>query len=91
MASLEAQAKAARRGLLSQPNPVPPWTWRRGDATQIEVIGNRRSRVYHRPRCSSVARMNEGNRVAFKTAGEAEKAGYRRAGDCATRSSSPAT
>ena len=47
-----------------------------------EVIGNRSSRVYHRPHCSSVGRMKESNRVPFKTAKEAEAQGYRRAGDC---------
>ncbi|MDO3380460.1 thermonuclease family protein [Geoalkalibacter halelectricus] len=27
---LEAQARAARRGLWADPSPVPPWDWRRG-------------------------------------------------------------
>ena len=82
LARLEAEAKAARRGLWTQPNPLPPWTWRKGDATQVEVVGNRNSWVYHRPHCSSVGRMKETIRMPFKTAGEAEAAGYRRAGDC---------
>ena len=82
LARLEAEAKASRRGLWNQPNPVPPWMWRKGDATQFEVIGNRSSRVYHRPHCSSVARMKDSNQVPFETAKEAEAQGYRRAGDC---------
>lgn len=28
LARLERQARTAERGLWSQPNPVPPWTWR---------------------------------------------------------------
>jgi len=36
LTSLEAQAKAARCGLWSQPNPVPPWTWRRGGSRLLE-------------------------------------------------------
>ena len=28
--ALQAAAKAARLGLWSQPNPTPPWAWRRG-------------------------------------------------------------
>jgi len=79
---LESEAKAAHRSLWAQPNPVPPWTWPKGDATQVHVIGNRSSWVYHRPHCSSVGRMKESNRVPFMTAGEAEAQGYRRAGDC---------
>src|SRR6516162_2877799 len=31
LARLEAAAKAARIGLWSQPNPAPPWQWRRGE------------------------------------------------------------
>lgn len=80
----EAEAKAAKRGLWGQPNPVPPWVWRKGEGVpQADiVIGNRRSRIYHRPTCRGAASMAEKNRVEFKTATEAEAAGYRRAGDC---------
>lgn len=28
--ALEAEAKAARRGLWADPNPLPPWDWRHG-------------------------------------------------------------
>jgi hypothetical protein len=53
LARLEAEAKAARIGLWSQPNPVPPWNWRQGDGVPqaAGVIGNRRSHVYHKPSC----------------------------------------
>ena len=84
LAWLESEARAARRGLWSQPNPVPPWEWRKGEGvprTEV-VIGNRRSRVYHRPTCRGAANMSQKNRVEFKTAAEAEAAGYRKAGDC---------
>lgn len=81
---LEAGARDAGAGLWCQPNPVPPWNWRQGvgvpDATG--VIGNRRSHVYHRPSCSGSGRMSVRNRVTFASAAEAERAGYRRAGDC---------
>jgi len=40
-----------------------------------EVIGNRRNRMSHEPRCPNVGRMKDGNRAAFKTAAEAEMAG----------------
>jgi deoxyribonuclease-1 len=46
------------------------------------VIGNRRSRVYHRPTCRGAAGMSAKNRVEFRTAAEAEAAGYRKAEDC---------
>jgi micrococcal nuclease len=84
LATLETEAKAAQRGLWSQPNPIPPWDWRKGVGVPITagVIGNRKSHVYHRPSCRGVAVMKEANRVTFETAAGAEKAGYRKAGDC---------
>jgi micrococcal nuclease len=86
LAGLESEAKAARRGLWSQPAPVPPWDWRRGDAASpvqaAGVVTNSKSGVYHRPGCPSVARMRGDHRVVFGTAAAAEGAGYREAGDC---------
>ena len=32
LAQLEADARAAQRGLWAEAHPVPPWAWRRGDA-----------------------------------------------------------
>lgn len=83
LARLEADARTAKRGLWSQPNPVAPWDWRHGRGVPVtdEVIGNRNSHVYHAPYCAAVGRMNAENRVAFKTAAEAEGKGYRKAGD----------
>jgi endonuclease YncB( thermonuclease family) len=84
LAGLEAEAREARIGLWSRPNPVPPWVWRRGDAVAqtAAVIGNRRSRVYHKPTCHVAAGMSEKNRIVFASEAEAEKAGYRKARDC---------
>jgi hypothetical protein len=81
---LETEAREAKRGLGSQPNPIPPWDWRagKGQPATAGVIGNRRSRVCHDPHCRGVATMSPQNRVEFTTAGEAEAAGYRKAGDC---------
>ncbi|HMB05332.1 MAG TPA: thermonuclease family protein [Isosphaeraceae bacterium] len=38
---LEAEAREAKRGLWSQPNPVPPWEWRRTrrEAPEAELAG----------------------------------------------------
>ena len=30
LAAAEQRAKAAKRGLWADPNPIPPWDWRRG-------------------------------------------------------------
>jgi endonuclease YncB( thermonuclease family) len=84
LARLEAEARAGRRGLWSQSNPVPPWSWRKavtGQRTRA-VVGNRRSRLYHNANCRGVATMSEGNRVGFDSAEQAGAAGYRPAADC---------
>lgn len=46
------------------------------------VIGNRKSRIYHRPGCPDYGKVSPANRVEFSSAAEAEKAGYRLAGNC---------
>jgi endonuclease YncB( thermonuclease family) len=81
---LETEAREAKRGLWSQPNPIPPWDWRagKGQPATAGVIGNRRSHLYHNPSCRAVAVMKAENRVEFATAEQAESAGYRKAGDC---------
>src|SRR4051794_25042538 len=80
LAGLEAEAKAARRGLWAQEIPTPPWEWRHPRvADSGQVVGNARSHVYHAPNCPSVGRMKEANRVAFASAKEAEAAEYRKA------------
>ena len=86
LARLESEARTAKRGLWSQPNPVPPWSWRKGQGRSQPqtsgVVGNRRSLLYHLPICRGAATMSEKNRVGFDSARQAEAAGYRRAGDC---------
>lgn len=84
LASLEADAKAAKRGLWSQAGAVPPWEWRSGKGVPATagVVGNRRSHLYHAPNCRGAAATSEKNRVAFRSAAEAEAAGYQKAGDC---------
>ena len=68
LARLEAEAKAAKRGLWSR--PAPPWEWRRGEGVPqtAGAVGNRRSHVCRRPTWPSVRRMAEKNRLEFDTA-----------------------
>ena len=88
---LEAGAREAKRGLWSQPNPVPPWEWRRTrrEALEAELAGkfiaNRRSHVYHTPGCRNAATISAANRVVFGSAEAAERAGYRPGNDCHPR------
>lgn len=47
-----------------------------------EIIGNRRSHIYHKPGCPDYDKVSEQNRVLFKNTAEAEKAGYHAAKNC---------
>ncbi len=81
LAQLEAAARDAKRGLWSLPNPVPPWEWRKTKGEALpgklagKILGNRRSRVYHKPGCPNAASISPGNRLPFNSAEDAERAG----------------
>jgi endonuclease YncB( thermonuclease family) len=43
LTALEMEARAAKKGLWSEPYPVPPWTWRKmkkADKTNVEFSGD---------------------------------------------------
>lgn len=88
-AKTETEAKTAKLGLWADEAPTPPWDWRRGVNNEAldgvptgSIIGNRNSMIYHTPGCSTYTKVSKENRVIFKTAEEAEKAGYRISGAC---------
>lgn len=88
-AKTELEAKAAKIGLWADAAPTPPWDWRRGVNNEAldgvptgAIIGNANSKIFHTPGCSTYTKVSKENRVIFKTAGEAEKAGYRISGAC---------
>ncbi|HKR01189.1 MAG TPA: thermonuclease family protein [Pyrinomonadaceae bacterium] len=60
-------------------------------AADGEIIGNKNSKVYHKPGCAGYTRVSEKNQVRFKTAEEAEAAGYKLAGNCKSDGAAPAT
>jgi endonuclease YncB( thermonuclease family)/methylphosphotriester-DNA--protein-cysteine methyltransferase len=47
-----------------------------------EIIGNKNSKIYHRPNCPGYNSVSEKNQVRFSSAEEAEKAGFRVAKNC---------
>ncbi|MDW8052731.1 MAG: Ada metal-binding domain-containing protein, partial [Armatimonadota bacterium] len=55
--------------------PVLPTTAATRAAPVFAVIGNRRSKVYHTPDCAGLPKPE--NQVRFRSAQEAEAAGYR--------------
>jgi endonuclease YncB( thermonuclease family) len=54
------------------------------DSTPVPIIGNRKSKIYERPDCPNYTATAPKNRVMFKSAAEAEQAGYRLAKTCPT-------
>jgi endonuclease YncB( thermonuclease family) len=83
LADLESLARAAKRGLWSEPEPVPPWEWRRklretsSDAA-AGFCASRNSKVYHRCSCPSVTAIRPENLLIFPTEEEARKSGRHR-------------
>lgn len=72
LAFFEGEARAAKRGLWSQPKPTPPWEYRhRGKP----LLGNTQSRVVHGPSCRHY-RCKRCTAI-FKSVDAAVKAGYR--------------
>jgi endonuclease YncB( thermonuclease family) len=78
-----ASGSSAKTVQTSTPTPSSPVV-SAAPATQPEgqVIGNKNSKKYHLPGCPGYTQTAEKNRVYFKTAAEAEAAGYTKAGNC---------
>jgi len=95
LAQLQAEARAAQRGLWADANPVPPWEGRQGQqqpasaavpqgtaSSQTVIIGNRRDKVYHWPGCPEYNEVSRKDRIVFRSREAAEQAGYRPAENC---------
>jgi hypothetical protein len=50
--------------------------------TPAEILGDKQSKTYYPNGCLPAKEITEANRVTFKTAAEAEKAGYKIAPKC---------
>ncbi len=92
-ARAEREARDARRGIwadVQQQPPMPPWVWRRVERRRErppvliygKIIGNTRTKIYHRPDCPNYNKVGAENKIEFETVEEAEKAGYRAARNC---------
>jgi endonuclease YncB( thermonuclease family) len=92
----EIAAKDNALGLWREPNPLPPWFFRRdrsnatgggslkemGKPTTAAIIGNRNSKIYHLLDCPDHEKVSERNRVLFMSERDAQAAGYSRAKNC---------
>jgi hypothetical protein len=72
------QTQNAQVTALSPVSFVSPVSAERPRASDAKgsVVGNRRSRIYHRPACPDYGAVAPQNRVSCGSAAEAERAGY---------------
>jgi len=87
LSALERSAKEQRRGLWQEPNPTPPWEWRRGGTPASgahglvvasggeQYSGNVKSGIFHNSGCRYYNCKN--CTAVFNSREEAIKAGYR--------------
>jgi hypothetical protein len=89
LADAEREARAAKRGLWVQPNPVPPWEYRHprpaADSVTGPFHGDAQSGVFHAPNCRQYNCANCTR--SFATVSEGEAAGFRPHIECVTRRS----
>ena len=52
------------------------------DVANKKIVGNKNSKIYHYEDCPGELKMKEGNKIFFASIIEAQKAGYRPAGNC---------
>lgn len=86
---LQELAKEGKVGLWSDPNPIPPWQYRRtGDlnnedlSKMPEFFGNKKSHIFHAKGCSGYLKIASQNRVPFSEENDAIRAGFRPAKNC---------
>lgn len=49
---------------------------------EIQIVGNKNSKIYHLSDCSGALKMNESNKVFFGSVAAARLSGYRAAKNC---------
>jgi hypothetical protein len=52
------------------------------ESTDAEIVADKHSKTYYPAGCEPAKEINEANRVTFKTAADAEKAGFKAAKNC---------
>lgn len=53
-----------------------------GSSEPTQIVGNKKSKIYHRTDCSGAQRLAEENKIYFASIVAAKDAGYRPAGNC---------
>jgi micrococcal nuclease len=89
LARLEQDARAARRGLWSIPNPMAPWDFRHKGKSQpvgnlngdeVMVCNSQGAKTYHKKMCTGLSRCNKG--ISKLSKSSAESQGRKACGYC---------
>ena len=86
-----ASSQAPKAVSVAAPASVPAEATQPATTTAGEIIGNKNSKIYHKPGCPGYNSVSEKNQVRFKSAAEAEAAGFKRAGNCKADDSASST
>ena len=92
---LEAAARERKKGLWAEKNPMPPWEFRGKTAepqtrsmptAELDlprhVMANKTSRLYYMSYCPDYDKVPAMDQVSFKTASDAQAAGFKLAKSC---------
>lgn len=87
--TVEGQARAAKKGIWSSGDAIPPWEWATGrrplhyaeSRLTGLIVGDSRSKVYYPVQCDG-SKVPVEHRVLFVRVKEAEKMGFRAASKC---------
>jgi endonuclease YncB( thermonuclease family) len=91
---LEAEARSGKKGLWAEKNPIPPWEFRGKSTLTIEpvaapansapavIIANKISRLYYLSYCPDYGKVPSKDQVNFKSASDAQAAGFKLAKSC---------
>ena len=75
--SMVASAQTKPVKLEKKPATPAPASATAKPAPVAAIIANKDSKTYHRADCKAAAKIKEANKVAFASAAEAAKAGYK--------------
>ncbi len=73
---------ALRRQAKEEREPAAESATSDGDSEPAEIIGDKQTKTYYSGTCHPEKAIGEARRILFKTAEEAEKAGFKLAKDC---------
>jgi hypothetical protein len=73
---------AERRQAKEEQDAAAEATANSSESTESEIVADKHSKTYYPAGCETAKEISEANKVTFKTAADAEKAGFKAAKNC---------